>query len=305
MMVRFRSFVVAVAMAVLLAGTPAVWAQQDFSQVQVTATRVAGNVVMLEGSGGNIGILLSPDGTLMVDAQYAGMAPKIRAALSELGTGDPKLLINTHWHRDHTDGNRAFGPQVPILAHTRVRQRLAVDQDLGGRQVPALPAAALPTITFDQEVALHFGGEAVRVVHFPGGHTDGDAVVFFPGSRVIHMGDLMFAGRFPYVDLDSGGDVEGYARNVAAVLQELPADARVIPGHGPLSTVDDLRRFHRMMVECIEMVREKMARGATLEAIITEGVAEEWQGWTWRFISTERWLETIHTSLARNAPRAR
>jgi len=285
--------------ALFLLLVPVSHGQQDFSQVVVTSRPVAGNVLMLEGSGGNIGLLLGDDGALMVDAQYAGLADKIRAALGELGSGDPKLLINTHWHRDHTDGNRAFGPRVPILAHTRVRDRLAVDQHLLGRVVPALPAAALPTITFDEEVTLHFGGEAVRVVHFPGGHTDGDAVVFFTGSRAVHMGDLMFAGRFPFVDLESGGDVEGYARNVAAVLEQLSDDTKVIPGHGPLSSVQDLRRFHRMMVESIDMVRGKMARGATVEEIKSDGVAAEWRDWTWNFISTDRWLETIHTSLAR------
>lgn len=276
-------------------------AQQDFSQVVITATPVAGGVVMLEGSGGNIGVLVGADGTLMVDAQYAGMAEKIRGALAELGSGDPKLLVNTHWHHDHTDGNRAFGPRVPILAHTAVRRRLASDQRMGARLVPALPAASLPSITFDNEVTVHIGGETVRIVHFPGGHTDGDAVVFFTGARVVHMGDLMFAGRFPFVDLDSGGDVEGYARNVAGVIDRLPADTRVIPGHGPLSSMDDLRRFHRMMVESIEMVRGKLERGATLDDIKADGVAEEWREWSWRFISTERWLETIHASLQRRS----
>ena len=273
--------------------------QRDFSNVEIKATHVRGNIYMLNGTGGNIGVSIGSDGVLIVDDKFAPLADKIRAALKEVGGGKLKFILNTHWHGDHTGGNQVFGPEAPIIAHTNVRKRLSTDQHLLGRDVPAAPKEAWPVITFDHSVSVHFNGEEIKAVHFPRGHTDGDTVIFFTGSNVVHMGDDFFSGRFPFVDLGSGGDVEGLTKNIAEVIKKLPADVKIIPGHGPVSTLDDLKTYHRMLVETTNIVRAAMAAGKSLEEIKAEGLPEEWSSWGSGFIPAERWLETIHASLSR------
>jgi cyclase len=274
-------------------------AQTDWSKVEIKATKVAGNVYMLEGAGGNIGVSVGPDGILIVDDQFAPLADKIKAALKTLGEGKLKFVLNTHWHGDHTGGNAAFSPDAHIIAHDNVRKRLSTEQksEFFKRTTPASPKEALPVITFGHSLSVHFNGEEIHVIHFPKGHTDGDSVIFFPTSNVVHMGDDFFAARFPFVDLDSGGTVEGLAKNIGDIILRLPDGVKIIPGHGPISTVDDLKLYHRMLLETTDMVRKKMAAGKTIDQIKSEGVPEEWKSWGTGFIKTDAWLETIHRSL--------
>jgi glyoxylase-like metal-dependent hydrolase (beta-lactamase superfamily II) len=273
--------------------------QPDYSKVQIKATKVAGNVYMLEGSGGNIGVSVGDDGLLIVDDQFAPLADKIRAALK--GIADKKLhfILNTHWHGDHTGGNVSFGPEATIIAHDNVRKRLSTEQKstVFNRTTPPSPKEALPVITFDKTLTVHFNGEEIRAIHFPQGHTDGDSVIFFTSSNVVHLGDDFFAGRFPFVDLESGGTVEGLVRNIGEIITKIPEGAKLIPGHGPISTIDDLKNYHRMLQQTTEIVRQKIAAGKTLEQIKSEGLPEEWKPWGEGFIKTDRWVETIYRSL--------
>jgi len=277
----------------------AVQAQTDFSKVQMKATKVAGNVYMLEGSGGNIGVSVGDDGLLIVDDQFAPLADKIRAALK--GIADKKLhfILNTHWHGDHTGGNVAFGAEATIIAHDNVRKRLATEQKstVFNRTTPPSPKEALPVITFDQTLTVHFNGEDIRAIHYPQGHTDGDSVIFFSASNVVHLGDDFFAGRFPFVDLESGGTVEGLIRNIGELIMKIPEGAKLIPGHGPISNIDDLKSYHRMLQQTTEIVRQKITAGKTLDQIKTEGLPDEWKPWGEGFIKTDRWVETIYRSL--------
>jgi cyclase len=274
-------------------------AQTDFSKVEIKSTKVNGNVYMLEGSGGNIGVSVGPDGILIVDDQFAPLADKIRAALKGLGDGKLRFILNTHWHGDHTGGNVVFGPEAPIIAHDNVRKRLATEQksELFKRTTPASPKEALPVITFDQALSVHFNGEEIRAIHFPHGHTDGDSVIFFTTSNVVHLGDDFFAGRFPFVDLESGGSVEGLIKNIGELVTKIPPTAKLIPGHGPLSTLDDLKSYHRMLVQTTDIVRQKITAGKTLEQIKSEGLPDEWKPWGTGFIKTDLWIETIYKSL--------
>ena len=281
-----------VAVSTLFINAAQTSAQQDFSKVEIKATKVSGSVYMLEGAGGNIGVSVGADGILIVDDQFAPLADKIKAALHALGEGKLKFILNTHYHGDHTGGNAVFGPEAPIIAQTNVRKRL---QQPATGQRPA-PKEALPVITFDQSVSVHFNGEEIRVLHFPHGHTDGDAIIFFTSSNVVHMGDDFFNGMFPFVDIDSGGDVAGYVKNVGEVLAKLPAGARIIPGHGPLATADDLKKFHDMLVATTGIVQQKIKAGKTLDQIKSEGLPAEWKSWSWQFVSTDRWVETIYRS---------
>lgn len=274
-------------------------AQTDFSKVQIKATKVNGNVYMLEGAGGNIGVSVGDDGLLIVDDQFAPLADKIRAALKGIADKKLRFILNTHWHGDHTGGNIAFGPEAPIIAHDNVRKRLATEQKstVFNTTTPASPKEALPVITFNQTLTVWFNGEEIRAVHYPQGHTDGDSVIFFSASNVVHLGDDFFAGRFPFVDLESGGTVEGLIRNIGELVGKIPADAKLIPGHGPISTLDDLKSYHRMLQQTTEIVRQKIAAGKTLDQIKSEGLPAEWAPWGAGFIKTDRWVETIYKSL--------
>lgn len=278
----------------LLSATLVALQQQDFSKVEIKAIPVRGNVSMLEGSGGNVGVSAGEDGLLIVDSQYAPLSEKIKAALKTLNPGKTRFLLNTHHHGDHTGGNRNFGAEVTIIAHRNVRQRLMTEQKRGERIIPPEPKAAWPVITVDQTLALHFNGEEIKVMHLPNGHTDGDCIVYFTGANVVHMGDDFFVGRFPFVDLNSGGSVDGLIKNIAQVIAQLPADVKIIPGHGAISTLEDLKIYHHMLTTTTELVRAKIKAGKNLNTIQSEGVPDEWKAWGSGFISTERWLETIY-----------
>jgi len=276
-------------------------AQDDFSKVEIKATKISGNVYMLEGSGGNIGVSVGADGILIVDDEFAPLADKIKAALKTLGEGKLKFILNTHWHGDHTGGNAPLGKEATIIAHDNVRKRLSTEQRLEffKQTVPASPSEAWPVITFDQSLSVHFNGEEIKVIHFPHGHTDGDSVIFFTTSNVVHMGDDFFAGRFPFVDLDSGGSVQGMAKNVGEIIPKLPAGVKLIPGHGPISTIDDLKAYHRMLLATTEIVRKKIAAKKSLERVKKEGLPAEWKSWGEGFIKTDQWLELVYRSLTK------
>ncbi len=293
-----RTNVLLAVLAIML-GMGFVLAQQDWDRVQIKTTHVAGNVYMLEGRGGNIGVSVGEDGILLVDDQFAPLAEKIRKAVQDLKPGNIRFILNTHWHGDHTGGNRVFGKESTIIAHENVRKRLMTEQRRGSRVTPPAPKEAWPVITFDRSVSIHFNGEEIKVMHYPKGHTDGDAVIYFTQSNVVHMGDDFFAGRFPFVDLDSGGDVEGLARNIGQIIEALPADVKIIPGHGPISTLEDLKKYHVMLQETIAHVKKQVEAGKNLAAVKAAGVPEAYADWGWSFISAERWLEIVYRSLTR------
>jgi cyclase len=272
---------------------------QDLSKVEIKSSPVAGSVYMLQGSGGNIGVSVGQDGILIVDDEFAPLADKIRAALKKLGEGKLHYVLNTHWHGDHTGANAQFGVEASIIAHDNVRKRLSGElKPAGGTGVPA-PKEALPVITFDQSLSVHFNGEEIRAIHYPRGHTDGDSIIFFTGSNVVHMGDDFFNGMFPYIDLNSGGDVAGYERNVAAAIVKIPPGAKIIPGHGPLATIDDLKAFHAMLVETIGIISQRIKAGKTLEQIQAEGLPDKWKSWGGGFVNTKTWINIVHQSLSR------
>ena len=298
----FRWFVPAVCLA-----TAAAQDKAFYDKVQITDTPVAGGIHLLQGAGGNMATSVGPDGVLLVDDQFAPLAEKIRAKLKELNPGPLRFIINTHWHGDHTGGNERLGTEGAIIAQDNVRKRLSAQQTIAAfkQTVPAAPSAALPVITFAESLSVHFNGEEIRVLHFPHGHTDGDSFVWFTQSGVIHLGDEFFMGdkspRFPFVDASSGGDVQQLANNIGAVIKLLPPDIKIIPGHGPLASLADLKSYHAMLTECIEQVRVRVAAGKTLAEIQTEGLPEKWRDAGTGFIKTENWLEEIHYSLTHAA----
>ncbi len=279
---------------------------QDFSKVQMKATHVAGGIYMLEGAGGNIGVSVGDDGIVIVDDEYAPLADKIRGALKGITDKPLRFVINTHYHGDHTGGNALFQKDAPIIAQDNVRKRLEEGVKAGNLGSVALeqkpqPKGALPIITFDHDVTVHLNGEDIRALHYPHGHTDGDSIIFFPKSNVVHMGDDFVRYGFPFVDLGAGGSVEGMATAVEDVIAKVPADAKVIPGHGQISTVDDMKRYVAMLKESRAIVADAVKQGKTLDQLKQEKVLAKWQNWSGPFISTDAFIETLYNELTGKA----
>ena len=239
---------------------------EDYSKVQIKVTKVAGNVYMLQGAGGNIGASVGDDGIVIVDDQYAPLAEKIQAALKGITDKPVRFIINTHYHGDHTGGNAYFQKQAPIIAQDNVRKRLEAARRcrqwwFGAHGGKARPKEALPIITFDHDVTVHLNGEDIRALFFPAGHTDGDSIIFFPKSNVVHMGDDFVTYGFPFIDVDSGGSINGMIDGVEKVIAQVPPDVKIIPGHGPVSTLDDVRAYLTMLKETRDAVQNAIRRG--------------------------------------------
>lgn len=280
------------------------YAQQDFSKIEIKAEQLAPGVAVLFGAGGNIGVSYGEDGTILIDDQYAPMTAKIQAAVSGLGAAPVKFLVNTHWHGDHSGGNENLGNAgAVIMAHDNVRVRLAAGAvsgagTSGARTIPAAPSAALPVITYAEGLKLHLNGEEVRVIHMPAAHTDGDSIIHWTKSNVIHMGDLfMLQVSFPYVDRDSGGDVRGFVAAADKVLAIANDQTKIIPGHGAIATKADLQNHRNMIATVIAKVEAGIKAGQTLEQIKasnpTDGFGVDPKG----FISAERFVETVYNIL--------
>jgi glyoxylase-like metal-dependent hydrolase (beta-lactamase superfamily II) len=293
--------------AAVLAATTFLLAQdEDFSKVQMKVHKVSGNVYMLEGSGGNIGVSVGDDGIVIVDDQFAPLAEKIRAALKTITDKPVRFVINTHYHGDHTGGNLEFQKSSPIIAQENVRKRMEKDGIAGNgaslnHAYKASEAGALPIVTFDNQVTVHLNGEDIRALHVPAGHTDGDSVIFFPKSNVVHMGDDFVTYGFPFVDIASGGSVRGMIDSIDKVLGQVPADVKIIPGHGPISNPDDMRKFQQMMKDTLAAVQAAMKKGKTLDQMKQEKVLAKWTpDWDGpdKFVKTDAWIETIYNDLS-------
>jgi cyclase len=278
-------------------------ASANFEEVEIETIPVQKNVYMLMGAGGNIGVSSGPDGLVMIDDQFAPLSKKIKKALKDLNQGKLHFILNTHWHHDHTGSNINFGKEAPIIAHANVRRRMEKGQVIEFLKKKIDPASpeALPVLTFDQSISLYFNGEEIKVIHYPSGHTDGDSVIYFTESNVIHMGDHFFKGRFPFIDLSSGGDVAGLAKNVKAVLDWAPKNAKIIPGHGELASRKDLQAFYEMILESMEIVINEIQSGKSLSEIQTEGLPAKYGPWGQGFISQDKWLELVYLSLTKNS----
>jgi glyoxylase-like metal-dependent hydrolase (beta-lactamase superfamily II) len=265
---------------------------------QITTVPVAGPIFMLQGGGGNIGVITDPAGLFIIDSMDERSADPVRAALKALPGGQRiRILIDTHWHSDHTDGNKVFGPEAVIVSQQNVRSLLAKSQNMGGQQTKPLPSGALPIVTFSDKLMLYAGDETVRLVHYANAHTDGDTVVFLDRSKVVHMGDMFFNGLFPYLDVANGGDIDNWVRQLDAILSELPEGVKIIPGHGPVAGISDLKAFRQMLYDSAETVRKQMKEGKTLEQIKAAGLPERFAPWTGGFLTTPQWLELVHHSL--------
>lgn len=291
----YRSLILA---AALLPFTASLFAQ-DFSKVEVKATKIAGTVYMITGAGGNIGVSVGDDGIVIVDDQYAPLVPKIEAALKTISDKPVRFIINTHYHPDHTGGNEQLGKTAPIVAQENVRKRLKEGTTTMFGPMAAQPKGALPIVTFNDTLTLHLNGEDIRAVHFPSGHTDGDSVIWFTQSNVVHMGDNFFNGMYPVIDLDNGGSVKGMIRVVEKVASMIPADTKVIAGHGPLGDRDALRKFGEMLKGTSAAIQAGITAGKTADQLKAEKVLAPWDDWGKGFIKNEGFIDLLYRDLSR------
>jgi cyclase len=277
--------------------------QPDFSKVEIATTPLAPGLAMLVGAGGNIAVSTGADGPVIVDDQFAPLAPKITAAVRALQDAPIRFVINTHHHFDHTGGNEAFGNAgALIFAHANVRVRLSQEQVSKMREgfrLPPSPEAALPVVTFDDGVTLHWNRETIRVDHVAKAHTDGDAHVWFERANAVHMGDTFVNGFYPFVDVESGGGIAGLIESANRVLARATPDTKIVPGHGPLATSADLTRFRDMLVDVKGRIEKGIASGQTLDAFVaSKPLADLDAEWGDGFIKTDDAIALIWTNLS-------
>ena len=276
------------------------WGQ--FSQeAEVVTVPVADGVHMFMAAGGNIGVLSGEEGVFLIDDQYAPMVPRIKAAAEKLTSAPVRMIVNTHWHGDHAGGNERFGEEgVVIMAHDNVRKRMSKSHfsKFFLQEVPPSPAAALPVITFSDGVSVHLNGQTLNVEHVAPAHTDGDSIIWFVEANAVHLGDLFFNGLYPFIDLDSGGDVRGMVRAAEYALSRVDADTKIMPGHGPLADRDDLEEYIRMLKTSIEGVANLVDDGKTLNEVIAAKPSAEFDDkWGQAFIAPDRWAALLYRGL--------
>jgi len=296
--------------AILLAVMPA-RADGDRSSPPLSVSRVAGDVWLVSGTGGNVAALVGAEGTALIDSQFAPLAPKILAALVDGGApaSPVRFVVSTHWHWDHTDGNPFFsGRGAAVVAQDSVRRRLADSSGFGNRASvryagkPPTPGV-LPVLTFGHDATLFLNGEEVHAVHFPSAHTDGDVVVFFRRANVVHTGDIFVRYGFPFIDLETGGSIDGMIDACRRLLAMIPADARIVPGHGDVASTSDLREYLAMLEQTREAVTSGIAAGKSLETLKRDRVLDRWNArYSGDFISTDAFVETLFHSVQSSQP---
>jgi len=277
-------------------------AQQDFSKVEITTTELGDGLAMLQGAGGNIGVSVGSDGVFLIDDQFAPLTDKIRAAVQKLSKDPIRLLLNTHWHADHTGGNENLGRGgVLIMAHHQVRVRLSSDQVMAAadRTIRASPAIAWPVVTFEEGLTLHLNGQTIEVLHVDPAHTDGDSIVRFVEADVLHLGDTFFAGLYPFFDSSSGGRIDGMIAAADRGLALAGPATRIIPGHGPLSNAKDLRRSRDMLISVRDRVRNLIAQGLDRQAVIRARPSQEFDAtYGGGFMTPDRFVGIVYDNLS-------
>ncbi len=281
--------------------TSLTFGQPDWSKVQIKEHKINDHMYMLEGSGGNILIYLGQEKVLMIDSQFAPLSERIKVKIDQLsGNKEIQYLINTHFHGDHTGGNENFTSST-ILAHHNVKERLSKDQfyKAFNQTVEAKPNSYWPDITYSQEMNIYFEGVEIVLLHSPNGHTDGDTRVFFPEENVVHMGDTYFKDRFPYIDLTSGGTINGLIESVKSILLFMDTETSIVPGHGALANKKELESYLKMLKTMRDRVAKKVKKKKSIEEIKESKLDKGYEEWGTGFISSEKFVDTIWTDLTR------
>lgn len=267
----------------------------------IKTTKLYDNVFLLQGAGGNMAVQTGPEGKLLIDSSFSTAVPHLREALAGLGQDPPSILINTHWHIDHTDGNESMHADgFKIYAHRKTRERLSMPQNmkLFGMSLPAAPAGALPVVTFDEKMQIWHNGDALDLVQFDPAHTDTDIFINFEKAGVLHLGDTWFNGFYPFIDEGTGGSIGGMIRANDVALKLASADTKIIPGHGPLGNRADLQRFHDMLSTVRDKVAAIKSAGASeQEAIAKKPTAELDAVWNKGSFPPEMFIGIVYRTL--------
>ncbi len=283
----------------LMAGTA--FAQGDFDDVKIEATDLGSGIHMLKGAGGNLGVCVGDDGVFLIDDQFAPLSDKIKAAIGELSDGPIKFVFNTHWHGDHTGGNENFGASGSLLvSHANVRQRLSTDQfsKFFDKTVPASSDVALPVVTFTDSISFFYNDEEIVVFHVPAAHTDGDGVIHFIKANVIHSGDVVFFGLYPYIDVSAGGSIDGVIAGVRTILELCDDQTQIIPGHGPLVKKADLEVYLAMLEDVRGAVAEEMKTTSDLAAVLAAKPAAAYDAeWGQAWLTSDQFVEMVFDSM--------
>jgi glyoxylase-like metal-dependent hydrolase (beta-lactamase superfamily II) len=298
MNIRFRAAIAGIS---LLGSVLPLAAQTAMDSVKIQTIPAGPGVYMLLGSGGNIALAVGDDFAFLVDDQFAPLSGRILDAVHAVTTKPIRFLLNTHWHSDHTGGNENMANTgIVIVAHDNVRTRMGTDQFIAlfNSKTPASPKAALPIVTFSESASFFVGGESIHAVHVPPAHTDGDLIVHFTRANTIHMGDLFFNGRYPFVDLSSGGSFEGVIRAVNATMAYVNDSTKVIPGHGPLAGKKELVEYRDVLVAIRDRVATLIKKGKTKEEVIAAKPSAEWDAsWGTGFMKPEVFLGVVYDSM--------
>ena len=275
--------------------------QEDFSKVTIKTTKLAEGLYMLEGAGGNIGVSVGDDAVIVVDDQFAPLTPKIQEAISKISPNPIKFVLNTHWHGDHVGGNENLAAAgAVVIAHDNVRKRMSSEQfiEIMKRKVPPSPPKALPVVTFTSDITLHLNGEDIHVIHMDPTHTDGDSVVVFPKAKVVHMGDCYMTISYPFADMSSGGNFDGFIGTSEKVVGMTDASFKIIPGHGPVSNRAELKSWHDMLAEIRASVKKQVDAGKALAEIQKEKPTAKWdEKWGQKFIKGDQIVEFAFASV--------
>ena len=284
---------------------PAAFAQEDLSKVEIKTEKLSDTAYMMTGAGGNLGLSVGEDAVFVIDDQFAPLTPKIQAAIAKLTDKPVKFVLNTHWHFDHTGGNENMGKAgAVIVAHENVRKRMSVEGfiEFLGMKTQAEPKVALPVVTFTRDVSFHINGDELFAYHAPRAHTDGDAIVHFKKSNVIHMGDVFFNKLYPFIDTSSGGTVDGVIQAVDRVLGVAGDQTRIIPGHGPLAAKADLKTYRDMLATVSARIAAQIKQGKTLEQAAAAKPTAEFDGvWGKGFLPPEKFVAMIYGNLKKSS----
>jgi glyoxylase-like metal-dependent hydrolase (beta-lactamase superfamily II) len=297
-----RGSLKALGLLTLLLGANAASAQ-DASEVKIVRTDLGQGLYMLEGQGGNIGVSVGSDGVILIDDQFAPLTPKIEASIREVSDAPIRFVLNTHWHFDHTGGNENLGKGgAVIVAHHNVRTRMEAGglMEAFNRQIPAAAPAALPVVTFGDDLQLHLNGLRLEAYHVPAAHTDGDSFIFWPEANVLHAGDLYFNGFYPVIDWGSGGHIDGMIAASDRLLAMAKDDTTIIPGHGGLSNKRELQAFRDMLAEVSATMNALVAEGKNLDEIkAAKPTAKFDETWGKGFMQPEPWVEMVYQGVKR------
>lgn len=270
------------------------FAQKEMSTPEITTTEVGPGVYRFFVDN-RVSVLVQTggDGVLVVDAAYAKTAENLKDAIRKISDKPVRYLINTHLHSDHTGGNAVIGKDALIIAHSSVKDFLSREQVRGETIIPAPPAYARPGITIEGKMTLGFNDETIEILHLPGGHTTGDLVIYFPKAKVVHTGDLLFAGFFPFVDVSNGGNPLTYLKNQQWIIENYPDDLTFIGGHGPALTKSELADYHKSLSETFEIIAKAKSDGLTPEQMKESRILKRWESFGSFFITEDRWIDTL------------